>query len=389
MTVLCDVQGLTHEKAARHLGRPVGTVKSRLARARELLRGRLSRRGLGLPAGLLVSERGLLGGLTLRAFDVVLPKTLVDSTIRAAGSVAAGKVLGAGVISSQVVILIEEALKTMVVSKLKLAAPVGADRRGEPRRGCSRSRHRGQRRTRERAVRQGPGRRVERPARNGWSRSGAWAMPTPAYTRNHERCIITRLEEEVAEARARLDQTLRKFGSADHPAVVRARETLEALVQRLDRIDRVLVDVVETYPTMVDFSGGPSTADPTRRPLLGAAQSDDGARDRLDSQRLNKPGQWQANTQGGWGDRLFDTTLPPQMHRQSGNFSTIVGAKNRRLTRRIGVAINRMRTRFSLLMGKSRVGTSQETAKRGGGRMRKNRVRPRRLATRRGGKATR
>ena len=30
--VLCDVQGLTHEKAARHLGWPVGTVKSRLAR---------------------------------------------------------------------------------------------------------------------------------------------------------------------------------------------------------------------------------------------------------------------------------------------------------------------------------------------------------------------
>ena len=30
--VLCDLQGLTHEQAARHLGWPVGTVKSRLAR---------------------------------------------------------------------------------------------------------------------------------------------------------------------------------------------------------------------------------------------------------------------------------------------------------------------------------------------------------------------
>ncbi len=30
--VLCDLQGLTHEKAARNLGWPVGTVKSRLAR---------------------------------------------------------------------------------------------------------------------------------------------------------------------------------------------------------------------------------------------------------------------------------------------------------------------------------------------------------------------
>ena len=54
--VLCDVQGMTHEKAARHLGWPVGTVKSRLAQARELLRGRLARRGLGLHSGL--ADRG-------------------------------------------------------------------------------------------------------------------------------------------------------------------------------------------------------------------------------------------------------------------------------------------------------------------------------------------
>ena len=62
--VLCDLQGLTHEKAARHLGWPVGTVKSRLARARELLRGRASRRrDLGMPAVLLIAEKGLGGAL--------------------------------------------------------------------------------------------------------------------------------------------------------------------------------------------------------------------------------------------------------------------------------------------------------------------------------------
>jgi RNA polymerase sigma factor (sigma-70 family) len=48
--VLCHLEGLTHERAARLLGLPVGTVKSRLRRARELLRSRLSRRGLALPA---------------------------------------------------------------------------------------------------------------------------------------------------------------------------------------------------------------------------------------------------------------------------------------------------------------------------------------------------
>ena len=44
--VLCDLDGRTHEEAARHLGCPVGTVKSRLVRGRERLRDRLTRRGL-------------------------------------------------------------------------------------------------------------------------------------------------------------------------------------------------------------------------------------------------------------------------------------------------------------------------------------------------------
>ena len=44
--VLCDLEGRSHEQAARHLGWPVGTVKSRQARGRERLRDRLRRRGL-------------------------------------------------------------------------------------------------------------------------------------------------------------------------------------------------------------------------------------------------------------------------------------------------------------------------------------------------------
>jgi hypothetical protein len=88
--------------------------------------------------------------------------------------------------------------------------------------------------------------------------------------------ILTRLAEEVAEARARLDRTFRKFRSADNPAVVRARETLEDLVQRLDRVDRVLVDVVETYPTMVDFSGGPSDANPGSQQAVDPGQKERG-----------------------------------------------------------------------------------------------------------------
>ncbi len=50
--VLCDLEGLTHEQAAARLGWPLGTVRSRLARGRDRLRGRLTRRGLAPSATL-------------------------------------------------------------------------------------------------------------------------------------------------------------------------------------------------------------------------------------------------------------------------------------------------------------------------------------------------
>jgi len=45
--VLCHLEGRTNEQAARELGCPVGTVQSRLSRARARLRARLRTKGLG------------------------------------------------------------------------------------------------------------------------------------------------------------------------------------------------------------------------------------------------------------------------------------------------------------------------------------------------------
>lgn len=48
--LLCHLENVTHDQAAAALGCPVGTIRSRLSRAREMLRRRLERRGVTLAA---------------------------------------------------------------------------------------------------------------------------------------------------------------------------------------------------------------------------------------------------------------------------------------------------------------------------------------------------
>ncbi len=54
--VLCYLEGLTHAEAARRLRWPIGTVRSRMARARGLLKSRLVRRGLAYAGFAIASE---------------------------------------------------------------------------------------------------------------------------------------------------------------------------------------------------------------------------------------------------------------------------------------------------------------------------------------------
>src|SRR5205823_11133263 len=107
--ILCHLEGLTNEAAARRLGCPKGTVLSRLARGRELLRRRLVRRGLGL------SAVGLAAALTVRECSAAVPAALAESTVRAGLAFAAG--VASAALSVHVAALAKGVIKSMFLTK--------------------------------------------------------------------------------------------------------------------------------------------------------------------------------------------------------------------------------------------------------------------------------
>ena len=116
--VLCDLEGKTRKEAARQLGLPEGTVGSRLARARAMLAKRLARHGLA------VSGAALAGLLAQQAVSASAPTSVVFSTIKAASLITAGQGAATGAISVKVAALTEGVLKTMLLTKLKIATVV-------------------------------------------------------------------------------------------------------------------------------------------------------------------------------------------------------------------------------------------------------------------------
>ncbi len=88
--ILCDMEGRSHEQAARHLGWPVGTVKSRRARARQRLRERLLRRGVTPSAEVVVAVIRSGGSPSL------VSPMLAQSTAKVASQFAAVRILVQG-----------------------------------------------------------------------------------------------------------------------------------------------------------------------------------------------------------------------------------------------------------------------------------------------------
>ena len=109
--ILCYLQGKTNEEAAREIGCPKGTVLSRLARAREQLRVRLTRRGLALSAGAVAA------GLTATRASAAVPSPLLQTTVRTGLAAALGKTAVTGIVSPSVATLTKGVLQTMFLSK--------------------------------------------------------------------------------------------------------------------------------------------------------------------------------------------------------------------------------------------------------------------------------
>ncbi len=118
--VLCYLGGKTNEEAAQQLGCPSGTVFSRLARARERLRTRLTRRGLALPAGVLTATLAALSQQARAATPPQLATTTVHRALRFGGK----NLTGGAAIPTEIHELAEWGVKSLGGRGLPIAVGV-------------------------------------------------------------------------------------------------------------------------------------------------------------------------------------------------------------------------------------------------------------------------
>jgi hypothetical protein len=128
--VLCYLEGLTHDEAAVHLCWPVGTVRSRLARARDRLRARLSRRGVSAPIVIGPMANWLSGDLPAPATFVAsvssepITRELVHSIARNASQLPFGRLTAAVMGPPASVSLAQGVLEMMLIKKSLMFACV-------------------------------------------------------------------------------------------------------------------------------------------------------------------------------------------------------------------------------------------------------------------------
>jgi RNA polymerase sigma factor (sigma-70 family) len=114
--LLCDVEGCTYAAAAQRLGLPEGTLAARLSRGRAMLCQRLARQGV------IMSAAALAGALAGPADAAMVPAAVVAATVGAAALFASGAAALSREISPQAILLTQEVLRTMHLTKLKIVA---------------------------------------------------------------------------------------------------------------------------------------------------------------------------------------------------------------------------------------------------------------------------
>jgi RNA polymerase sigma factor (sigma-70 family) len=113
--VLCYLEGMTHDRAARELGCPKTSLESRLIRARELLRQGLERRGITLTSAALAASLGEA------ASAAPVPALMAMHTVKAACLAAVSKAALTTHLSARALTLAQEALAGIVWGKRTLA----------------------------------------------------------------------------------------------------------------------------------------------------------------------------------------------------------------------------------------------------------------------------
>jgi RNA polymerase sigma factor (sigma-70 family) len=123
--LLCDLEGKTHAQAASELKWGEATVRRRRARAHDLLRSRLARRGIGLTVAGVAATLG-------RSASAGVSNTCIRATVKAAAqmSTTAMSIAIGEVVSTMATTLLRKSLRGMLLDELKtlvgVAIAVGA-----------------------------------------------------------------------------------------------------------------------------------------------------------------------------------------------------------------------------------------------------------------------
>ena len=105
--VLCCLEDMTYQEAARHLHWSEATTRGRLARARDLLRARLARRGV------------TLAGIAWPGRAARVPTALLDAAVRSARQLALGKSVA---VSTTTIALMKQAARGMMIARFQAVA---------------------------------------------------------------------------------------------------------------------------------------------------------------------------------------------------------------------------------------------------------------------------